>query len=86
MGSGYAMINKEISRYLTILTLYEQQKYMYDNKTHSVEFRVMAGTLPESFHRFGQAGAFVVWLKGYLFNTAIPLTCISTLRDTLRYL
>ena len=46
MGSGYAMINKEISRYLTILTLYEQQKYMYDNKTHSVERRIVSIAQP----------------------------------------
>lgn len=46
MGSGYAMINKEISRYLTILTLYEQQKYMYDNKTQSVERRIVSIAQP----------------------------------------
>lgn len=46
MGNGYAMINKEISRYLTILTLYEQQKYMYDNKTHSVERRIVSIAQP----------------------------------------
>ena len=30
MGDGYALERKEISLYLTIITLYEQQKYMYD--------------------------------------------------------
>ncbi len=42
MSDGYAMIDKEISLYLTIITLYEQQKYMYDNKVHSVEHRIVS--------------------------------------------
>ena len=46
MSDGYAMINKEISLYLTIITLYEQQKYMYDNKVHSVEHRIVSISQP----------------------------------------
>lgn len=46
MGNGYAMTDKEISRYLTILTLYGQQKYMYDNKVHSVEHRIVSISQP----------------------------------------
>ena len=46
MGDGYAMTDKEISTYLTIITLYEQQKYMYDNKTHSVEHRIVSLSQP----------------------------------------
>ena len=42
MGDGYAMIDKEISLYLTIIKLYEQQKYMYNNKVHSVEHRIVS--------------------------------------------
>ena len=42
MSDGYAMTDKEISLYLTIITLYEQQKYMYDNKVHSVEHRIVS--------------------------------------------
>ena len=42
MGEGYAMTGKETSRYLTILTLYEQQKYMYDNRVHSVAHRIVS--------------------------------------------
>ena len=42
MSDGYAMIDKEISLYPTIITLYEQQKYMYDNKVHSVEHRIVS--------------------------------------------
>lgn len=42
MSDGYAMKYKEISQYLTIITLYEQQKYMYDNKVHSVEHRIVS--------------------------------------------
>ena len=42
MGEGYAMTDKEINWYLTILTLYEQQKYMYDNRVHSVAHRIVS--------------------------------------------
>ena len=41
-----AMTDKEISLYLTIMTLYEQQKYMYDNKVHSVEHRIVSISQP----------------------------------------
>ncbi len=41
MGDGYAMAGKEVGMYLTIITLYEQQKYMYDKKVHSVEHRIV---------------------------------------------
>ena len=46
MSDGYAMTEKEISLYLTIITLYEQQKYMYDNKVHSVEHRIVSISQP----------------------------------------
>ena len=46
MSDGYAMTDKEISFYLTIITLYEQQKYMYDNKVHSVEHRIVSISQP----------------------------------------
>ena len=46
MSDGYAMTDKEISLYLTIITLYEQQKYMYDNKVHSVEHRIVSISQP----------------------------------------
>lgn len=46
MGSGYAMTDREISLYLTIITFYEQQQYMYDNKTHSVEHRIVSISQP----------------------------------------
>lgn len=42
MGGGYAMADKEISLYLTIITLYGQQKYMHDNKVHSVGHRIVS--------------------------------------------
>ncbi len=42
MSDGYTMADKEISLYLTIITLYEQQKYMYDNKVHSVGHRIVS--------------------------------------------
>ena len=46
MSDGYAMTDKEISLYLTIITLYEQQNYMYDNKVHSVEHRIVSISQP----------------------------------------
>lgn len=46
MSDGYAMADKEIDLYLTIITLYEQQKYMYDNKVHSVKRRIVSISQP----------------------------------------
>lgn len=42
MSDGYAMNSKESEQYLTIIKLYEQQQYMYDNKVHSVEHRIVS--------------------------------------------
>lgn len=46
MNEGYALERKEILLYQTIHTLYEQQKYMYDTKTHSVDRRIVSITQP----------------------------------------
>lgn len=46
MSDGYAMTRKEIGVYLTIITLYEQQQYMYDNRVHSVEHRIVSISQP----------------------------------------
>ncbi|MGN0350215.1 MAG: IS5 family transposase [Roseburia sp.] len=46
MSDGYALEKNEISLYLTICKLYEQQKYMYDNKTHSVKHRIVSLSQP----------------------------------------
>lgn len=46
MSDGYAMNSKEIKQYLTIIKLYEQQQYMYDNKVHSVEHRIVSISQP----------------------------------------
>ena len=37
---------KMINTYLVILTLYEQQKYMWDNRVHSVEHRIVSLSQP----------------------------------------
>lgn len=42
MAAGYAPASKFIDYYLTILELYEQQKYMFDNKVHSIEHRIVS--------------------------------------------
>ena len=42
MSEGYAMTGKDINLYLTIIRLYEQQQYMYDNRVHSVEHRIVS--------------------------------------------
>ena len=46
MESGYAPVSKEIPILLTIYKLYEQQQYMYKNKTHSVDNRIVSITQP----------------------------------------
>jgi len=46
MSDGYAMTGKDIGRYLTIIRLYEQQQYMYDNRIHSVEHRIVSISQP----------------------------------------
>ena len=46
MASGYAPERKEIPVLLTIFKIYEQQQYMYDNKTHSVENRIVSISQP----------------------------------------
>lgn len=42
MSEGYAPVNREIPLLLTIMKLYEQQQYMYDNKVHSVPDRIVS--------------------------------------------
>lgn len=47
MSEGYAMVNRKmINTYLVILTLYEQQQYMWDNHVHSVEHRIVSLSQP----------------------------------------
>ena len=47
MSEGYAMTDRKmINTYLVILTLYEQQKYMWDNHVHSVEHRIVSLSQP----------------------------------------
>lgn len=46
MAEGYALPDKYVDYYLTILKLYEQQKYMYDNKTHQVADRIVSISQP----------------------------------------
>lgn len=42
MSDGYAPTSKEIAKIYTIMTLYGQQKYMYENRTHHVEHRIVS--------------------------------------------
>ncbi len=46
MAAGYAPCRKHVDAYLTILALYEQQRYMYDNRTHSVPGRIVSISQP----------------------------------------
>ncbi len=46
MEKGYAPVKKEIPFLLTIMKLYEQQLYMYENKTHTVEHRIVSISQP----------------------------------------
>lgn len=44
---GVPLKKKEYTYLLVIQTLYEQQKYMYDNRTHSVEHRIVSIHQPQ---------------------------------------
>lgn len=46
MQDGYALTPKEIPILLTIYKLYGQQQYMYQNKVHSVDNRIVSITQP----------------------------------------
>ena len=46
MEEGYAPTSKEISLLMTIYKVYEQQMYMYQNKVHSVDNRIVSITQP----------------------------------------
>lgn len=46
MEEGYAPTSKEISLLMTIYKVYEQQQYMYQNKVHSVENRIVSISQP----------------------------------------
>ena len=46
MQDGYAPTSKEGTLLLTIYKLYEQQQYMYQNKTHSVDNRIVSIAQP----------------------------------------
>jgi len=46
MQQGYAPAAKFCDQIITIHLLYDQQKYMYDNKTHSVENRIVSISQP----------------------------------------
>ena len=46
MEEGYALPQKYIDVYLTVLKLYDQQKYMFDNKTHRVDDRIVSISQP----------------------------------------
>ena len=42
MAVGYALPAKYVDYYLTIRKLYDQQKYMFDHRTHRVEGRIVS--------------------------------------------
>lgn len=46
ISDGYAPRQKDIAVILTIFKLYEQQQYMYDNKVHKVENRIVSISQP----------------------------------------
>lgn len=46
LSAGYAPKQKDIVTILTIFKLYEQQQYMYDNKVHKVENRIVSISQP----------------------------------------
>ena len=44
--AGYELTEAELAMYETIKELYRQQKYMFDNKTHTVENRIVSLSQP----------------------------------------
>lgn len=46
MEQGYAPNNKHIDMLLTIMMFYKQQQYMFDNKTHRMENRIVSLSQP----------------------------------------
>lgn len=46
MSNGYAPSSKEAAKIYTIMKLYEQQEYMYKNKTHHVDHRIVSLSQP----------------------------------------
>lgn len=46
MGEGYALPHRFVNLYLTILELYRQQRYMYENKVHRVDDRIVSLSQP----------------------------------------
>ena len=46
MAEGYAMSSRSVDMFLTILKLYEQQKYMWDNRVHRVPDRIVSLSQP----------------------------------------
>ena len=46
MHDGYAPRTRDIDNIITIHLLYEQQKYMYDNRTHKVDNRIVSISQP----------------------------------------
>lgn len=46
VSEGYAPTSKEIPLLQTIFQLYEQQQYMFENKVHSVDNRIVSITQP----------------------------------------
>lgn len=46
MHQGYAPLMKQVDNYITIHALYQQQQYMFDNKTHKVENRIVSISQP----------------------------------------
>ena len=46
LSEGCIPDKKDLPKYLTILKLYEQQKYMYDHKVHSVPDRIVSISQP----------------------------------------
>ena len=46
LEKGYELLPKESALVETIRKVYEQQKYMYDNRTHSVDNRIVSLSQP----------------------------------------
>ena len=76
LSLGKALTTRQTERLDTIRTVYEQQKYMYDNRTHSVPDRIVSVSQPlygeKQASRWSLVPSWtsVLWMGGHGWNAA----------------
>lgn len=92
LSLGKSLTTRQMERLDTIHTIYEQQKYMYDNRTHSVSDRIVSVSQPLVRPLYGEKLASrwslarswtsVLWAGGPDWNAALlrPTTKLEICR------